>query len=188
MGDLGLHLEQEARIEIIIFGAGDVVAGKAADRRLVLPQGEHLDMDDVALLAMQAPGAAVALGRAIVGQADRRHQLKIFRRLRGRNPAMPSPRDHRYQQPSDLRHDQWRMDPPGRHAAESVDDRFEQQGEIVAERVRLGEDLAMVDVLSHLGFLRPPWRGSGFGRRAPLPRGVELDLVEHPHGWPCAAG
>ncbi len=60
VGHLRLQLEQEFRVEIIIFGARQIVAGKAADRRFILPQGEHLDVDDVTVLAVQAQGAAVA--------------------------------------------------------------------------------------------------------------------------------
>ena len=67
MRDLGLQLEQEIGVEVVIFGFGQLVSGEPPDRLEVVPQGEHLDVDRVAFAAVQAPGAAIALGRAVVG-------------------------------------------------------------------------------------------------------------------------
>src|SRR3954449_934220 len=64
-----LQLEQEVGVEVIIFRPGEVTAGKPADGVEVIPQGEHLHMHDVALMPVQAPGTAIALGRSIVGKA-----------------------------------------------------------------------------------------------------------------------
>ena len=100
MAYLRLQLEQEIRVEIIIFGEGQVVAREAPDRVEIGPQGEHLDMGDAVVPAEQAPGAAVAAGRAIIGQSHVGHQLQIFRQLGAGDPPVPSPRDHRQRQPA----------------------------------------------------------------------------------------
>src|SRR5436190_4172459 len=126
MSDFRLQLEQEIRVEVIIFGFGKLIPGEAPDRAEIIPQGEHLDMDDVALTAMKAPGAPIATGRAIVGQAHIRHQLQIFRCLGAWDPPVPPPRDHP-QWPFDRRHDQWvyigRLDIPRKASAKASNSR-----------------------------------------------------------------
>ena len=52
MRNLRLQLEQVIRIEVIIFRPKQIVASEAPDRRLVLPEREHLDMDHVVLRPM----------------------------------------------------------------------------------------------------------------------------------------
>ena len=49
--NLGFELEQELGIELVIFGLGELVAREAADRFMVIPEREHLDVDDVAVAA-----------------------------------------------------------------------------------------------------------------------------------------
>jgi hypothetical protein len=71
---------------------------------------------------------------------------------------------------------------PGRHSAKGVGDGFEQQSEVIAQRLGLGEDVAMVRVLSHHQSPQAVFFLSGFGRGALLPRSVEVDLVEHAQG------
>src|ERR1044072_4351713 len=72
MPDRSLELEQVIGVEIVIFGEGHVVAGEAPDRRLVLPESEHLDMDDVAFGPVQAQRRDVAGRRAVVGDSGPR--------------------------------------------------------------------------------------------------------------------
>ena len=46
MDDARLQLEQEFRVEIIIFRFVDVFAGEAADGAEIVPQREHFEMRD----------------------------------------------------------------------------------------------------------------------------------------------
>jgi len=62
MRDLGLQLEQEIRVEIVIFGLEQFVAREPADRLEIVPQGEHLDVDHVVLLPVQAPSRDIPFG------------------------------------------------------------------------------------------------------------------------------
>lgn len=94
VSDFRLHFQKKIRVEIIIFGPGQILPGKAADCRQSVPEGEHLDMNDVALPPVQAPGSAVALRGSIVGKADLCHQGQIFRCLGSRNAAMPTSCNH----------------------------------------------------------------------------------------------
>ena len=62
MDQVGLKLEQVVGIERVILRLHEVFAGEAMDRVEVVPEGEHLDMDDIAFSTVQAPGSAIALG------------------------------------------------------------------------------------------------------------------------------
>src|SRR5678816_3427208 len=94
MCNLGLQLEQEIGVEIVIFGFCELVAGKAADRFEIVPQREHLHMDDIAVAAVKTPGAAIAFRRAIVGETYLGHQPQIFLRLVGGDSSVPASCNH----------------------------------------------------------------------------------------------
>ena len=65
MGHPRLELEQVIGIEIVIFGNPCVLPGEAPDRLPVPPEGEHLDMDDVAEKAAVAAEKADDVGRKV---------------------------------------------------------------------------------------------------------------------------
>ena len=53
MRNLGLQLEEEVGVEVVIFRFHEVVPGEAVDRLEIVPQGEHLDVDDIADMAIR---------------------------------------------------------------------------------------------------------------------------------------
>ena len=90
MQDLGFHFEQESRVEVVVFGLGQLVAREAPDRLQIVPQCKHLHVDDVALGPVQAPRTAIALDRAIVGEADVLRKSQIFFGLGRGDPTVPA--------------------------------------------------------------------------------------------------
>src|SRR6185369_6567749 len=95
MHDLRFELEQEVGVEVVIFGHGQLVPGEGPDRVQVLPQAQRLDMDHIAVRAMEAPAVDVALGAAIVRQAHVPGQLQIFLGFGCRHPSVPPSCDHK---------------------------------------------------------------------------------------------
>jgi hypothetical protein len=92
--DVGLHFDEVVGVEVVIFGAGVVVAGEALDGGGVLPKSEHLEMGDVGFCAGQAPGAAIAEGGLVLWKRDGAHEAKVGLTFFNGNLAVPDTSDH----------------------------------------------------------------------------------------------
>jgi len=75
---VGLHFDEEVGVEVVVAGAGVVVAGEALDGGGVIPKSQHLEMGDVGICAGQAPGAAIAEGGPILWKRDGAHEVKVL--------------------------------------------------------------------------------------------------------------